>query len=57
VSRFFKSAAFPILIVVVLAFFAQKLISAGERQQDPLGDARSERLELLRVLEELLDLV
>jgi cell division protease FtsH len=28
-SRFFKSAAFPILIVVVLAFFAQKLISPG----------------------------
>jgi cell division protease FtsH len=28
-SRFFKSAAFPILIVVVLAFFASKLISAG----------------------------
>jgi len=27
VNRFFKSAAFPILIVVVLAFFAQKLIS------------------------------
>jgi len=26
-SRLFKSAAFPILIVVVLAFFAQKLIS------------------------------
>ncbi|MCW2952687.1 MAG: ATP-dependent metalloprotease FtsH, partial [Conexibacter sp.] len=26
-SRFFKSAAFPILIVVVLAFFAQKLIN------------------------------
>ena len=25
-SRFFKSAAFPILIVVVLAFFAQKII-------------------------------
>ena len=35
-SRFFKSAAFPILIVVVLAFFAQKLISPGERQQDPV---------------------
>ena len=34
-SRFFKSAAFPILIVVVLAFFAQKLISPGERQRDP----------------------
>ena len=28
-SRFFKSAAFPILIVVVLAFFASKLISSG----------------------------
>ncbi len=27
-SRFFKSAAFPILIVVVLAFFASKLISS-----------------------------
>jgi cell division protease FtsH len=34
-SRFFKSAAFPILIVVVLAFFAQKLIgnaNHGQRQ-------------------------
>ena len=29
-SRFFKSAAFPILIVVVLAFFAQRLISPGD---------------------------
>jgi cell division protease FtsH len=36
VSRFFKSAAFPILIVVVLAFFAQKLISPGKTQQDPV---------------------
>src|SRR4051794_28916677 len=34
-SRFFKSAAFPILIVVVLAFFAQKLISPG-----PGGNAK-----------------
>jgi cell division protease FtsH len=34
VSRFFKSAAFPILIVVVLAFFAQKLISPGDQQKD-----------------------
>jgi cell division protease FtsH len=34
-SRFFKSAAFPILIVVVLAFFAQKLISPGSSQKDP----------------------
>ncbi len=30
-SRFFKSAAFPILIVVVLAFFAQKLIGSAEK--------------------------
>jgi cell division protease FtsH len=33
--RFFRSAAFPILIVVVLAFFAQRLISPSERQQTP----------------------
>ncbi|MHB1468383.1 MAG: ATP-dependent zinc metalloprotease FtsH [Solirubrobacteraceae bacterium] len=32
-SRFFKSAAFPILIVIVLAFFASKLIaSSGSKQ-------------------------
>ena len=28
-TRFFKSAAFPILIVVVLALFAQKLIGSA----------------------------
>ncbi|UGS37943.1 ATP-dependent zinc metalloprotease FtsH [Capillimicrobium parvum] len=33
-SRFFKSAAFPILIVVVLAFFAQKLISPGTTERN-----------------------
>ncbi|HUE26993.1 MAG TPA: AAA family ATPase, partial [Solirubrobacteraceae bacterium] len=32
-SRFFKSAAFPILIVVVLAFFAQKLIGTSTHTQ------------------------
>ncbi len=38
-SRFFKSAAFPILIVVVLAFFAQKLISPGPSGNPPqFGD-------------------
>jgi cell division protease FtsH len=31
VSRFFKSALFPILIVVVLAFFASKLISRSNQ--------------------------
>ena len=30
-SRFFKSAAFPILIVIVLAFFASKLIQNGNQ--------------------------
>jgi cell division protease FtsH len=34
-SRFFKSAAFPILIVVVLAFFAQRLISPNDEPKTP----------------------
>ena len=33
--RFFRSAAFPILIVIVLAFFAQRLISPGEQEDPP----------------------
>jgi cell division protease FtsH len=33
--RFFRSAAFPILIVIVLAFFAQRLISPGEPEETP----------------------
>jgi cell division protease FtsH len=32
-SRFFKSAAFPILIVIVLAFFASKLVSGTNNGQ------------------------
>jgi cell division protease FtsH len=35
VRRFFRSAAFPILIVVVLAFFAQHLINPGNREETP----------------------
>ncbi len=34
-SRFFKSAAFPILIVIVLAFFASKLISESSQKDKP----------------------
>ena len=34
-SRFFKSAAFPILIVVVLAFFARELIAPSGEQEPP----------------------
>ncbi|MGA9372864.1 MAG: ATP-dependent zinc metalloprotease FtsH [Solirubrobacterales bacterium] len=34
-KRFFRSAAFPILIVVVLAFFAQRLISPGGGHETP----------------------
>ncbi len=33
--RFFRSAAFPILIVIVLAFFAQKLISGPGGEPTP----------------------
>jgi cell division protease FtsH len=35
VSRFFKSAAFPILIVVVLAFFARELIAPSAEEEVP----------------------
>jgi cell division protease FtsH len=34
-SRFFKSAAFPILIVLVLALFAQNLIGGGSKDKTP----------------------
>ena len=34
-SRFFKSAAFPILIVLVLALFAQNLINPGSKEKSP----------------------
>jgi cell division protease FtsH len=33
--RFFKSAAFPILLVVILAFIAQKVISSGDSTESP----------------------
>ena len=42
-SRFFKSAAFPILIVVVLAFFAQKLISPAQLRSRVPSSATSSR--------------
>jgi cell division protease FtsH len=40
VSRFFKSAAFPIIVVVVLAFFAQRMIidSSGSKQAHTWND-------------------
>src|ERR1700716_2869192 len=42
-SRFFKSAAFPILIVVVLAFFAQKLIgNSSHTQKHSFGNLLTE---------------
>jgi cell division protease FtsH len=34
-KRFFRSAAFPILIVLVLAFFAQRLISPDQQKDTP----------------------
>jgi cell division protease FtsH len=36
--RFFRSAAFPILIVIVLAFFAQRLISGPSSETTPTYD-------------------
>ena len=33
--RFFRSAAFPILIVIVLAFFAQRLLNDSEPEKPP----------------------
>ncbi len=34
-SKFFKSALFPILIVIVLAFFARDLVTAGQEETAP----------------------
>ena len=42
-SRFFKSAAFPILIVIVLAFFASKLISDRDRSTSRNSDSSCSR--------------
>ncbi|HEX3262278.1 MAG TPA: ATP-dependent zinc metalloprotease FtsH [Solirubrobacterales bacterium] len=42
--RFFRSAAFPILIVIVLAFFAQKLISGSPSGTPPTYDAFVEQV-------------
>jgi cell division protease FtsH len=35
VKRFFKSAWFPLLIVVVLAFFAHQIISPSQEEEEP----------------------
>jgi cell division protease FtsH len=45
VRRFFRSAAFPILIVVVLAFFAQRLISPGSGHETPDYNQFVDRIE------------
>ncbi len=34
-TRFFKSAAFPILVVVVLAFLAKEMINPGKKEEKP----------------------
>jgi len=39
VRRFFKSAAFPILLVVILAFVAQKVITNGPKTETPSYNA------------------
>jgi cell division protease FtsH len=44
-SKFSKSAAFPILIVVILAFFASQLISGPNQKKDPGFGAFSQQLQ------------
>ena len=44
--RFFRSAAFPILIVIVLAFFAQRLISPSEPEDQPTFSEFQQDVEL-----------
>ena len=48
-SRFFKSALFPILIVVVLAFFARELISPNNNKPDPVYTEFLDQLDTGRV--------
>ncbi len=43
--RFFRSAAFPILVVLVLAFFASRVISPGEPEDIPTFNEFTERVE------------
>ncbi|HYH62267.1 MAG TPA: ATP-dependent zinc metalloprotease FtsH [Solirubrobacterales bacterium] len=43
--RFFRSAAFPILIVLVLAFFASRVINQGEPEKVPTFNEFSERVD------------
>jgi cell division protease FtsH len=60
-SRFSKSAAFPILIVVILAFFASQLISGPSQKKDPgfgafmtqLGDHQIKSVEMRNRTNEL----
>ncbi len=43
--RFFRSAAFPILIVLILAFFASRLINPGTPEEVPKTDQFIERVQ------------
>jgi cell division protease FtsH len=49
--RFFKSAAFPILLVVILAFVAQRLISPDEGAETPAYNEFLNRVERGQVTE------
>src|SRR4029079_6592565 len=48
-SRFLKNATFPILIVVVLAFFAQRFLGQDEGKPKPNFGQTLERIEAGRV--------
>ncbi len=44
-KRFVRSAAFPILVVLVLAFFASRVISPGEPEEIPTFNEFTERVD------------
>ncbi|MEJ7876497.1 MAG: ATP-dependent metallopeptidase FtsH/Yme1/Tma family protein, partial [Solirubrobacterales bacterium] len=44
-KKFFRSAAFPILIVLVLAFFASKVINQSDPEEIPTFGEFTERVE------------
>jgi cell division protease FtsH len=53
--RFFKSAAFPILLVVILAFVAQRVISPGDSTESPSYSQFLTKVEAGQIKEASLD--
>ena len=51
-SRFLKNATFPILIVVVLAFFAQRFLGQNEEKPKPNLELARHHIDMLAVLQQ-----